>query len=187
MKSNILIEDPNMDIQTSIIIAGEQLFLRYGIRSVSINDISSSLGISKHLFYTYFPDKSALLNEVCKRKIDEAFLKLKRNQHMGSALQEAEFLFEEISNFNSYFSALFFRDLELKYPYIYQLFADFKIHLIEEVFALNIQQGIIQGVYRSDTQVVMMSRLWFDLITYAYQYGYPLSIVKQHFIRGLLV
>ncbi len=187
MKSHILIDDPNANTPTSILIAAEQLFFRYGIRSVSIDDICDSLAISKHTFYIHFSDKSTLLENVCKRKIDETMLKLNKRQQMANALKEAAFLFDEIASFNSCFSTLFFRDLEMKHPYIYQLFVDFKVHLIENVFSFNIKQGIIEGIYRSDTQANIMANLWFDLIAHAYKANYTLDTVKQHFIRGLLV
>lgn len=186
MKSNIRIDDPNVDTKTSILIAAEQLFLRYGIRSVSVEDICDSLGISKHIFYTHFADKSTVLEHVCKRKIDEVKSKLNKRQQMADALQEANFLFDEISNFNGGFSTLFFRDLELKHPYIYQLFVNFKIYLIDHIFSLNIKQGIIEGIYRTDVQANVMASLWFDLIAHMYSNNYPLNTVKEHFIRGLL-
>lgn len=186
MKINIIIDEPSIDMPTSILMAAEQLFLRYGIRSVSIGDICDSMAVSRYTFYTHFTDKSTLLENVCKRKIDEITEKLNKKLHMVNALRGADLLFDEISSFNNCFSMLFFRDLELKYPYIYQLFVDFKIHLIDHILSFNIKQGIIEGVYRTDINENIMAKVWFDLIAHTHSVNYKLDIVKQHFIRGLL-
>ena len=42
----------------------KELFLRYGIRSVSMDDIANQLGMSKKTIYQYFTDKNELVDAV---------------------------------------------------------------------------------------------------------------------------
>src|SRR4051812_4431565 len=42
----------------------KELFMRYGIRSVSMDDIATQLGISKKTIYQYFTDKDELVDGV---------------------------------------------------------------------------------------------------------------------------
>lgn len=46
-----------------IIIEGaHRLFLQYGVKSVTMSDIASKIGLSKKTLYTYFDNKDSLLN-----------------------------------------------------------------------------------------------------------------------------
>src|ERR1044072_1725778 len=42
----------------------KELFLRYGIRSVSMDDIANQLGMSKKTIYQYYTDKNELVDAV---------------------------------------------------------------------------------------------------------------------------
>lgn len=52
-----------MDTQKRIVINAIELFLRSGIKSVTMNDIASHLGMSKRTIYENFADKDALISE----------------------------------------------------------------------------------------------------------------------------
>lgn len=71
-----------------ILKKGEELFWKYGIKRVSIEEICREAGVSKMTFYKYFPNKIELAKAVYKQKIDEGiekFIKL-----MDSDLSFAE-------------------------------------------------------------------------------------------------
>ena len=48
-----------------------ELFMRYGIRSISMDDIATQLGISKKTIYQYFADKDELVGAVVDADIDD--------------------------------------------------------------------------------------------------------------------
>ena len=45
------------------------VFLRLGLRSVTMDDLSSELGISKKTLYQYFSDKDSLINAIIDLKL----------------------------------------------------------------------------------------------------------------------
>src|SRR5437762_1177263 len=49
-----------MEPKERMLIKAHELFMQYGIRSVSMDDISNSLGMSKKTLYQYFSDKDEL-------------------------------------------------------------------------------------------------------------------------------
>jgi AcrR family transcriptional regulator len=51
-------------LKKDILKTSSELFCKYGLKSVSIDDICSDLGISKKTFYNYFKQKSALVLDV---------------------------------------------------------------------------------------------------------------------------
>ena len=60
-----------MESKERILIKAEELFMQYGIRSVSMDDISNNLGMSKKTLYQYFADKDELVDAVVDKHIRE--------------------------------------------------------------------------------------------------------------------
>src|SRR5947209_20504960 len=53
-----------MEVKERILEKAHELFHRYGIRSVSMDDIAAQLGMSKKTLYQYYADKDELVNAV---------------------------------------------------------------------------------------------------------------------------
>src|SRR4029078_5758418 len=53
-----------MEPKERILVKSHELFNRYGIRSVSMDDIAAQLGMSKKTLYQYYTDKDELVNAV---------------------------------------------------------------------------------------------------------------------------
>ena len=60
---------PNSTMETKnrIVEKAEALYMRFGIRSVSMENMAEELGMSKKTLYQYFADKDELVEEVVKR------------------------------------------------------------------------------------------------------------------------
>ncbi|HML56818.1 MAG TPA: TetR/AcrR family transcriptional regulator, partial [Ferruginibacter sp.] len=55
---------PEQELKERIRQEATALFLKYGVRSVSMDDISAQLGISKKTLYQYYNDKNELIENV---------------------------------------------------------------------------------------------------------------------------
>lgn len=64
------------DIREKIIRASQQKMVEVGIRSVSIDDISHELGISKKTFYVYFASKDELIQAILDFHYDEVHARM---------------------------------------------------------------------------------------------------------------
>jgi len=53
-----------MEIQERIRQKADELFRRYGIRSVTMDEIATQLGMSKKTIYQYYTDKDQLVDAV---------------------------------------------------------------------------------------------------------------------------
>ena len=53
-----------MEPKERISFKAHELFMQYGIRSVSMDDIANSIGMSKKTLYQYFSDKDELVDDV---------------------------------------------------------------------------------------------------------------------------
>src|SRR5215471_4248511 len=59
-----------MEVKERIMVKAEELFMQYGIRSVSMDDIANSLGMSKKTLYQYYADKDELVVAVVAAHIE---------------------------------------------------------------------------------------------------------------------
>ena len=71
-----------MDVKKRILGKSEEMFMQFGIRSVSMDDIANNLGMSKKTLYQYFADKDELVDGVIEghiTKIEEKCLACRQN------------------------------------------------------------------------------------------------------------
>ena len=57
----------------------EQLYLKYGIRSVTMDDVAKEFGISKKTLYEYFQDKADLVAQVIEHHLQNRNFKMDAN------------------------------------------------------------------------------------------------------------
>jgi AcrR family transcriptional regulator len=63
----------NSKKQVQILITAEDLFSRYGLKKVSVEEICRKAGASKMTFYKYFPNKSDLFRQIWNLWIEEGY------------------------------------------------------------------------------------------------------------------
>jgi TetR/AcrR family transcriptional regulator, cholesterol catabolism regulator len=57
----------DQEIKDKILVGAEGLFMKYGIRSVSMDDIARHLSVSKKTLYQHFADKDELVTLMSQR------------------------------------------------------------------------------------------------------------------------
>ena len=75
----------------------DELFMRYGLRSVSMDDIANSLGISKKTIYQYFADKNELVDAVLEETLITNKQNCDRNRTASANAVEEIFLSMDIA------------------------------------------------------------------------------------------
>ena len=68
--------------KVDILERASQVFMKLGIKSVTMDDMANQLGISKKTLYNHFTDKSELVEDIIKAKLTEdrmAFQKASEN------------------------------------------------------------------------------------------------------------
>jgi len=151
-----------MEIPERIRQKAHDLIMQYGIRSVSMDDIATALGMSKKTIYQYYADKDELVDAVIEDKLEEnkTFCKAQRtsaNDPVHEAYLAIEMLQEMLQNMNP--AVLY--DMEKFHPRSFQKFQQFKYNFLYEVLTDNIERGIAAGIYREDINVdiVVKARL----------------------------
>lgn len=137
----------------------QELFMQYGMRSVSMDDIASSVGSSKKTLYQYYQDKEELVAEVVNEAIKNNH-KCCEEDHIEAkdAIQEVFFAMDATAElFNSINPSVLF-DLHKYHPKIYQSFTSYKHNYLYNIIKTNIERGISEGLYRNDIDVETMAQ-----------------------------
>jgi len=150
-------------LQNDILLLSTQLFCKYGLKSVSIDDICSQLGISKKTFYNYYKQKTDLIADVLEQiHSSNSNLQDLMNKMMAN---EAYNAIDKIQQIKAYFKnnkekthpSLFY-DLTKYYPEIHERFTKNKENETIAFTRNEIQKGIKEGVYREDLDVEMVAK-----------------------------
>lgn len=147
------------DIQNIVAKAGI-LFKKYGIKSVSMDDLAGELGISKKTLYQIIADKKALVTMVIQseynyfRQMIENISSIKNDPVMQFIK-----LHQLISEFLKGLSLAVEYDLKKYYANVYNKFRAEYITLFTGALQANIQLGKQLGVYRSDADDYLISRI----------------------------
>ena len=59
------------EIKDKILTESEALFMRYGFKSITMDDVSRELGVSKKTVYQFFADKNDLVNQCIDHHLEE--------------------------------------------------------------------------------------------------------------------
>ena len=185
------------DTNERIHIKAHELFMQYGLRSVSMDDIANSLGMSKKTIYLYYADKDALVDSVVSAIISN-------NQSVCNAdKKKAENAIHEIflamdmimEMFRSMNPSLLF-DMQKYYPAAFNKFLKHKNDYLYGVIKENLMRGIKEELYRPDIKVDIMARFRVESITLPFHPDFytkvkaSLAEIEQeltyHFLFGLI-
>src|SRR5688500_17937825 len=121
----------------------DELFMRYGLRSVSMDDIARHLGVSKKTIYQHFADKDEMVATVAKghmeRQRDQFDEIAKRSKNAVEELISISFCLKEtMKNINP--SLLF--DMQKYHQKAWNEWLSFKQKFIRQNIVRSLKQGI---------------------------------------------
>lgn len=135
------------------------LIMKYGVRSVSMDDIANALGISKKTIYQYFVDKDELVEEIIANVLEENEDRCR--SHRASAQNAIEEIYSAKKLLREMFSDMnpsILYDLQKYHP---KSFAKFLRHKNDFLFGLlktNLEKGIAEELYRPEINVDIITR-----------------------------
>lgn len=187
----------NITVRERILEKAQGLFFRYGIKSVSMDDIARELGISKKTIYQHFADKDAIVHAgveehfICERQ-DSERMQADAPDPIAEVVMTSEMMRQMMIGMNP--SMIF--DLKKYYPRAWESFTKFKNDFVLNIIRQNLLKGIKMGLYRTDLNVEVLARLrneeielGFDPQIYPISQFNPLDIqlsLLDHFIRGVV-
>lgn len=127
------------------------LFFRYGIKSVSMDDIAKELAISKKTLYVHFKDKRDVVEKVMEQHNDFFMDELKLRLSNGeNAIEEYLELILMVKRLIEEVNPSFDYDLKKYYPDLYKSHDKNKHGRMISFFMENLEKGKSEGLYRKD-------------------------------------
>ena len=152
-----------------ILKAADELFITYGLRSVTMEDIAKKLAISKKTIYQFFEDKDALVKNIVQEKLNEQSAAMERiskesTDPIDEVLRMSAYIKESMSKLHP--SVVF--DMEKFFPKSYALFLDHKECCFKDSFINNLEQGIGLGLYRANINQYLLAIMRMNQIETAF-------------------
>ena len=147
-----------MVVEERIIEGAEELFLKGGIKSVTMDDIARYLGVSKKTLYLHFQDKNDLVIGLVKKKLKED------EDQMTDIISRSTNVIDEMINMMKCSEEIFSRinpivihDMQKYHPQAWKQFQNFKADVLVRTMEELLTKGIDQGYIRPDIDVKVMS------------------------------
>ncbi len=143
-----------MDTQHKILETAGEMFMRCGLRSVSIDDICNRIHISKKTFYMHFRSKEELIEALLgsMRKQREAQVAATNRSSNAIDIAMHEISEARTNNANDLFYN-FFYDLRKYYPDIEARHESAMRQVMFDHFCRGLRKGIEEGYFRNDLNV----------------------------------
>lgn len=174
----------------------EELFFKFGIRSVTMDDIAKALGISKKTIYIHFKDKDEIVEAVAEQtlqrdKYESEKIHDRAKDPIDEIIQSTQLMREMVANIHP---ALLF-DLQKYHPKAWKRYIGHKEGFVKIVLR-NITEGQHQGLYRPDIEPEILARFRVESIDSAFNtevfpskkfalIDVQLQLI-DHFLRGIL-
>ena len=150
-------------MREKIIHKSADLFLSYGFKSVTMDDIANALGISKKTIYQHFENKTTLVEtttlymfELISHGID-CICSLEKDP-IEEIYDIKRFVMEHLKDEKS--SPQY--QLQKYYPKIYKSLRGKQFDLMYQCVKENLDRGISLGIYRDTIHVDFVTRIYFN-------------------------
>lgn len=141
----------------------KELFYAYGLKNLSMDELSRRLGISKKTLYTFVRNKEDLIERVLLNeestilKISAEIDKLPVNA-IEKLLKISELMHEEMKRYNP----MILFEMEKYFHQIYETYSEKKRQYVFDGMKRNICQGIEEKIYRDDINVDLVATIYLN-------------------------
>ena len=149
-------------MKEDILKTAAELFLTYGFKSVTMDDIANAMGISKKTVYQHFENKNDLVEETTLfmfKLISEGIEDIRKEERnpIEEIFEIKRFLMRNLKDEKS--SPQY--QLEKYYPKIYKDIKEKQFCVMEDCVACNLERGVKNGLYRDSINVEFISKIYF--------------------------
>jgi AcrR family transcriptional regulator len=186
-----------LQVAENILEKADNLFHKYGIRSISMDEIARELGISKKTIYQYFKDKDDIVYQMTQRRIEID------KSEFSAAYESSEDAIDELvkvsvclrKNMNKVNPSLLF-DIQKYHPRSWDLWIDYKNNFIKGYVLKSIERGKREGNFRSEIDAEILATFRIEQVQMSFDdrvfphNKFDFTEVQMslfdHFVHGLL-
>ena len=144
-----------------IILQARNIFMRCGIRSVTMDDMCREMGISKKTLYQFVKDKTDLVNQTMRVEIDCDQNKISEiTQKNLNAIDEIFEITQLVSERIKHMHPSILFDMQKYYPEAWDIIDKHRRDFIVKTIKQNLIHGQEQGLYRQEINSTIVARLF---------------------------
>ncbi|MBB6107484.1 TetR/AcrR family transcriptional regulator [Mucilaginibacter lappiensis] len=137
-----------------------ELFLRAGIKSITMDDIAKHIGMSKKTIYQFFKDKNELVTAVLRIRLKED------EDQITDIISKSDNVIDEMINMMKCSEEIFseinpivVHDMQKYHPEAWAEFQKFKAEVLIRTMEELLVKGMKQGYIRQDIDVKILARM----------------------------
>lgn len=190
-------KEERKELEERILNAAEELFCRYGTKSITMDDIAGHLGISKKTIYQFYKDKKELVQILMQKMIRDQQAEFEvQETGAKNAIEEMFKVMECLQRLMKSISPVIFYDMQKYHPESWKLYQQYRDDYLIQRVRTNLERGISEGLYRDDLNLDLLPVFRikqlddiFSTTVYPpsrFDMGRVLSELTLHFLYGLV-
>lgn len=154
-----------MEVKDKILNKADNLFRKFGIRGVTIDDICSECGISKKTIYQHYSDKRSIAKKAITFYYDTIYQDVQNIRKSSSNSIEGFFSISKYfrSTMNDV-TPLLLNDLKKFHPKLYKITNEYKENLFVKTIRKGISRGKKEGYIRKSINEDVISKFRIESI-----------------------
>lgn len=159
-----------MEIQERILQKATDLFVRYGIRSITMDEIALQLGISKKTIYHFFADKNELVDAVVLKMLGHSQHCCESYKTVAvNAIHEVLLAMQMVNEMFGHMNPSMLYDLEKSHPKAFEKYTQYKYKYLFRVITENLERGVKEDLYRPDININIITMLRLETILFPFR------------------
>lgn len=148
-----------MEPQEKILHTSLELFFKFGIKRVTMDDIAKELGMSKKTIYQFYSEKDDLVNKLTYYQLQKHELDFNRiTKEANDPIHEIILISQLMRDMMQNVAPVFFMDLQKFYPQAFKNFQEFKQKCAYQNIIDNIKKGVELGFYRPEIDIDFVAK-----------------------------
>ena len=150
------------NVEEYILAEAKKLFMKFGMRSVTMDDIAKHLGMSKKTIYANFKDKNELVNQLFSQILQHDKCNIEQcSRESENAIEEVFLTMNFFKEMLSGINPIVFYDLEKYHNEAYKAMMNFHQTHVYNCIKTGLERGIKEKVFRENinTDILAIARV----------------------------
>jgi AcrR family transcriptional regulator len=150
-----------MDKKEEILVHSAKVFMAYGFKSVTMDDLARELGVSKKTIYQYFKDKNELIETLIRLNLEaDKTMCAQIKSFADNAIESMMKVIKKIGeNMNGVHPSIFY-DLQKYHPKSWKLIDEHQKKFVTQLLLDNVERGRSEGLYRLDFDAEIVAKMY---------------------------
>jgi TetR/AcrR family transcriptional regulator, cholesterol catabolism regulator len=147
--------------RTEILERAKELFMQYGIKSITMDDLAREMGISKKTLYQHVENKTDLIERIIHQHIhDEKKCLSEIPEKARDAIEQVLMIAHHVIQILRSMRPTTMFDLKKYYHDCWNMMDEFQEKYMYKMIRNNIEQGVEEGLYRDNLDSDIVAKLY---------------------------